>query len=135
MTYSLDLYFVKPDKEFPGPPRANVYVKTHSKDKDGPILITPNCVSLIELEYEIPEGSSRISMPEGSRELVTSWGKPGYDGPQPPVGSGNHEYVFRLYALDVPKMDVPENIPRSQFLDAIEGHVITEETYSGFFER
>jgi len=53
MTHSLDLYFVKPEKEFPGPPQANVYVKTHSRDEGGPILITPNCVSLAEFEYEI----------------------------------------------------------------------------------
>jgi len=53
MTYSLDLYFVKPEKKFPGPPRANIYVKTHSQDEGGPILITPNCLNLAELEYEI----------------------------------------------------------------------------------
>ena len=74
-------------------------------------------------------------MPAGSRELSTSWGTTSYDGPQPPVGSGNHEYVFHVYALDVPKLDVDEAISRSDFLKAVEGHVITSETYSGWFER
>lgn len=83
----------------------------------------------------IPEGASRNNMPSGSRELVTSWGQTGYDGPQPPVGSGDHEYVAHLYALDVPKLEVDENISRSEFLKAIEGHVIAEENYSGWFER
>lgn len=84
---------------------------------------------------EIPEGGSRTNMPLGARELITSWGQTGYDGPQPPVGSGDHEYVATLYALDVSKLDVDENITRSEFLKAIERHVIAEESYSGWFER
>jgi len=84
---------------------------------------------------EIPEGGSRVNMPLGARELVTSWGQTGYDGPQPPVGSGDHEYVAHLYALDVPKLNVDENISRAGFSKAIGGHVIAEETYSGWFER
>lgn len=84
---------------------------------------------------EIPEGASLNDMPQNSRELITSWGKPGYNGPQPPVGSGAHEYVARLYALDIEKLNVPERVSRSAFLDAVSGHTIAEATYSGFFER
>ena len=29
-----------------------------------------------------------------------------YDGPQPPPGHGVHHYHFRVFALDVPKLDV-----------------------------
>jgi len=93
------------------------------------VVDIPNTVT------EIAEGASRTNMPAGSRELMTSWNKTGYDGPQPPVGSGDHEYVARLYALDVPKLDIDENVSRDDFLKAIQGHVITEETYSGWFER
>lgn len=93
------------------------------------VVDIPNTVT------EIPEGASRTKMPTGSRELMTSWNDTGYGGPQPPVGSGNHEYVATLYALDVEKLDVNQNISRSEFLKAIEGHTIAKETYSGFFER
>lgn len=74
-------------------------------------------------------------MPTGSKELTTSWKKTGYDGPQPPVGSGDHEYVATLYALDIPKLSLTENDSVSEFLKAIEGHVITQESWSGYFER
>lgn len=84
---------------------------------------------------EIAEGASRIKMPTGSKELTTSWKKTGYDGPQPPVGSGDHEYVATLYALDIPKLSLTENDSVSEFLKAIEGHVITQESWSGYFER
>lgn len=84
---------------------------------------------------EISEGESRKNMPKGNRELITSWGKAEYDGPQPPVGSGNHEYVATLYALDIPKLNIGENNSRDEFLKAINGHIITNESWSGYFSR
>lgn len=54
MTHSLDLDFVKPGKiELPSPPRAHIYVKSYSKGNRGFIFITPDCVRIGELEYEI----------------------------------------------------------------------------------
>lgn len=94
------------------------------------VVDIPNTVT------EIPEGASRTDrMPNGSRELATSWGRTGYDGPQPPVGSGNHEYAATLYALDVSTLSVPENPSRREFLNALEGHAIAQESWSGTYER
>lgn len=54
MTHSLDLDFVKPGKtDLPGPPRAHIYIKSYSKSNQDFIFITPDCVSIEELEYEI----------------------------------------------------------------------------------
>ena len=84
---------------------------------------------------EISEGASRTAMPEGSRELVTSWGNKGYDGPQPPIDSGNHEYVATLFALDTTKLSVPENPSRAEFMNEVEKHEIARESWSGTFQR
>lgn len=51
-TYSLDLDFRKPDPKFPGPPDAQIYVKTYSTDK-GRNFITPHCITFQELDYQI----------------------------------------------------------------------------------
>jgi hypothetical protein len=51
-TYSLDLNFFQPDPKFPGPPNAQIYVKTHSTEKGGH-FITPKCVNFQEFDYEI----------------------------------------------------------------------------------
>ena len=51
-TYSLDLDFRKPDPKLPGPPNAQIYVKTHSTEKDRH-FITPQCVCFQEFDYEI----------------------------------------------------------------------------------
>ena len=54
MTYSLDVIFRKPSKgELSGHVMAHVYVKSHTRDKEGYVLITPDCVSLREIEEQI----------------------------------------------------------------------------------
>lgn len=53
MTYSLDIDFMKPPKNLPGPIFAHIYVKNYCKDHQGLIFITPDCVTIGELEYEI----------------------------------------------------------------------------------
>jgi len=45
-------------------------------------------------------------MPAGAVQGRTDFGTPGYGGPCPPPGKPHH-YHFRLYALKVPKLEVP----------------------------
>ena len=56
-TYSLDLVFLSPyplkKDDLPGHAITEVFVKTHSRDEDGHLLITHECVSLRELEHEV----------------------------------------------------------------------------------
>jgi Raf kinase inhibitor-like YbhB/YbcL family protein len=85
---------------------------------------------------EIPEGASRTDkMPVGSRELMTNWGRTGYDGPQPPIDSGNHEYAATLFALDTAKLNVPDKPTRAELIKQLEQHEITRESWSGYFQR
>jgi hypothetical protein len=51
-TYSLDLDFIKPPDDFPDRPRAQIYIKYYSTEKDRH-FITPQCVSFQEFDYEI----------------------------------------------------------------------------------
>jgi hypothetical protein len=47
-------------------------------------------------------------LPAGAVEGRTDFGTTGYGGPCPPPGKP-HRYYFRLYALKVPKLDLPKD--------------------------
>ena len=90
----------------------------------------------ISLETEgLAEGASGKIMPKNSKELINSFGKPGYGGPQPPSGTGDHPYVFTLYALDVVSLDLPKDTNLSQFLEVLQGHILAESSLTGYFSR
>ena len=92
--------------------------------------------------YDIPANAQRLSEGAGSRDpgaplqmAVNDFGNPRYDGPQPPPGHGTHHYHFRLFALDVPTLDMPEGCDVEDVLEAAEDHALAEADYVGTFER
>jgi hypothetical protein len=72
----------------------------------------------------LDEGASGRALPAGARELNNGWGQPGYGGPQPPKGSGEHPYECTLYALDVANLGLPAATTLGAFTRAIAGHVL-----------
>jgi len=83
----------------------------------------------------LEEGASRMKMPPGSIELKNSFGDLGYGGPQPPKGSGDHPYVFTLYALKVDKLDLGASTSLSAFKKALEGKILESATITGKYGR
>ena len=81
----------------------------------------------------IPSGASRRQMPKNSRELLNSFGEIGWGGPQPPEGTGLHQYVFTLYALNTENITTDIRSEK-QFLAAIHGKVLGKATLTGFFK-
>ena len=53
MTYSFDLLCFEPSRREVAGTFAQLYVKTHTGDKKGNILITPRCVSSAEVDEQI----------------------------------------------------------------------------------
>jgi phosphatidylethanolamine-binding protein (PEBP) family uncharacterized protein len=68
-------------------------------------------------------------------ELHNSFGQTGYGGPQPPPGSGDHRYVFTLYALSVPRLDLPPGASLVAFKQALEGKVLGQSSLTGYYGR
>jgi Raf kinase inhibitor-like YbhB/YbcL family protein len=83
----------------------------------------------------LEEGASRKKMPPGSVELKNSFGDVGYGGPQPPKGTGDHPYVFTLYALKVDKLDLGASTSLSAFKKALEGKTLESATITGKYGR
>ena len=58
----------------------------------------------------------------------------GYDGPYPPFNDLRmHRYFFRLFALDVGKLSVPERFSTSDMFRAMHGHVLGEALVHGTY--
>jgi len=83
----------------------------------------------------LEEGASGKKMPSGSVELKNSFGDIGYGGPQPPKGTGDHPYVFTLYALKVEKLDLGANTSLSTFKKALEGKTLGSAAITGKYGR
>jgi Raf kinase inhibitor-like YbhB/YbcL family protein len=92
--------------------------------------------------YDIPGDAEWLDEGAGSgtrgaaiRMAANDWGDAKYDGPQPPAGRGTHRYRFRLFALDVPRLGLPDDATADQVLEAAREHSIAEADLVGTFER
>lgn len=63
------------------------------------------------------------------------FGSQGYDGPEPPPGHGVHHYHFKLAALDVTNLNVPEKAGVETIWDKARTHVIEQAELVGTYER
>jgi Raf kinase inhibitor-like YbhB/YbcL family protein len=58
----------------------------------------------------------------------------GYDGPYPPFNDLRvHRYFFRLFALDVEKLPLPERFTAADVFRAMHQHVLAETTIHGTY--
>src|SRR5690606_35444074 len=58
----------------------------------------------------------------------------GYDGPCPPWNDEiPHRYVFTLYAVDVPQLDVQGTFNGNDVLKALQGHVLAQASLTGVY--
>ena len=83
--------------------------------------------------HALTEGASGRSMPAGSRELVNTFGDVGYGGPQPPRGTGPHEYHVTIHALRVPALSV-ERAKLEKVMAAIRSEEISSSSVVGRYE-
>jgi Raf kinase inhibitor-like YbhB/YbcL family protein len=90
---------------------------------------------VVDIPAEVADIAEGAPFRPPAVELTTSWGTRGYGGPQPPVGSGVHDYVMDLFALDVAHLEVGEGAEWEDVRAAMEGHVLGRATLTGRFGR
>lgn len=85
----------------------------------------------------VPEGlphSWKVTEPLACEQGLNSMGRPGYNGPFPPVGSGAHRYIFRLFALSR-MLALPKRPMKEHLLLEMEGAVLAVTELVGVYER
>ena len=82
--------------------------------------------------YDIDPSVREIDSGESpGTEGVTDFRETGYNGPNPP--DGEHEYLFKLYALDT-ELGLAEGKDKEEVEEAIEGHVVEKAELRGLYE-
>ncbi len=73
--------------------------------------------------------------PEGSRQIITDFGVPGWGGPCPPEGREPHRYNFTLVALDTAQLEIPESASTALVAFLVEGAKLGEARLTGRYQR
>jgi hypothetical protein len=73
--------------------------------------------------------------PAGSVQSVTDWGRPGFNGACPPAGALAHRYIFTVYALNVPKLDLDEKTPPATVGFMMSGCTIAKASLIAYYQR
>jgi len=76
----------------------------------------------------------------GGLEFRNCFGTEGWGGPMPPPGSGVHQYVFTVYALDAApgtlfKGESYGKLTEELFLKGLKGHILGKASITGTFAR
>ena len=83
---------------------------------------------------ELPgNADSGVELPNGAKQGVTDFKRPGYGGPCPPPG-GVHHYYFKLYSLDT-GLTLKLRATKKDLVDAMKGHVLAEASLMGLYQR
>lgn len=80
---------------------------------------------------ELPEGAGASDGP--LMQGVNGFGDIGYDGPQPPPGSGVHHYHFRLAALDIAALN-PSGMKVAEIWAKARPHILAQTELVGTYE-
>jgi hypothetical protein len=73
-------------------------------------------------------------MPAGAVQGRTDYGSAGYGGPCPPPGKPHH-YNFKLYALKVPKLEVPQDASAALIAFNVRAQSLGEAQLTGMYGR
>lgn len=73
--------------------------------------------------------------PKGSVQSMTDFGKPGFGGACPPQGDKAHRYIFTVFALDVPKLDLDEKANAALVGFMLNGHTLEKASLISYYGR
>jgi len=83
--------------------------------------------------HELPEGlRGQATLPDGSQQGISDFGRTGYGGPCPP--NGTHRYYFKIYALDA-RMTPGHDPGKADLVQAMKGHILGEGQIMGKYRR
>lgn len=122
---------VAPPLEWTAPPPGTQELVLVVEDPDAP-MPQPFCHWLVW--GLAPQKGQLLEGEAPPRVGKNSFGNSEWLLPDPPTGHDAHDYVFQLYALDLPLVLMP-GAGRDELVEAMEGHVIGVALLTATYER
>lgn len=135
--YTCDGEDVAPPLEWEGAPPETKSFLLLMEDPDAPSGVFRHW-ALYDIAAErtrLPEATTSGAKTERLGHGSNDFGSDHYRGPCPPRGHGAHRYVFRLAALNVPTLQVPDDPSALDVWRAGEPYIIAEATLTGRYGR
>ncbi len=133
--YTCDGNDVSPPLAWSGAPANSRSFVLIVDDPDAPDPHAPRTVWVHWVVYNLAASVTGLAealaqLPPGAKAGINDFGKTGYGGPCPPIGT--HRYFFKLYALDT---IVPDLVKATKALveKAMAGHVLAQATMIGLY--
>jgi Raf kinase inhibitor-like YbhB/YbcL family protein len=86
----------------------------------------------------LPAGSGQspgTPLPAGALQTRTDFGRPGFGGACPPKGAAPHRYLFTLYALDTPHLDLEADASAAHVSFMLRAHALASATLTASYTR
>ena len=135
--YTCDGTDISPQLSWEGAPAGTRSFTIIMDDPDAPVG-TWNHWILYDLHAEtkgLAEGVSKEpALPDGAKQGITSFRRPGYGGPCPPKGPA-HRYYFTIYALDVPALGLGPKASKEEVEGKMKGHILGKAGVMGKYGR
>lgn len=128
--YTCDSQNISPPLEFEDVPEGTKSLALIMDDPDAPGRIFVHWVV-----WNIPPDTRQIpenSVPGGTMQGTTDFGRTGYGGPCPP--SGTHRYFLKLYALDT-TLQLASTAIKGEIEAVMEGHILAQAELIGLYNR
>lgn len=104
-------------------------------DPDAPLVQNGSYGYVHWVLYNIPaDAGSLAEGVAGHTQGLNDSGKPGYTGPMPPQGHGNHHYFFWLLALDA-DLGLSPGLTLAGLLERVEPHLLGMNRLVGVYRR
>lgn len=130
--YTCDGEDSSPEISWTGVPEQSTSLVLIMDDPDAPTGTFTHWVVYNIPPYSTGFASGVESLPAGTKQGLTDFGRLEYGGPCPPKGT--HRYYFRVYALDI-MLKLAGDVDRDTVFGAMEGHVIAQGELMGTYSR
>ena len=88
----------------------------------------------VDLPGTITSLAEGAALPASIREWVNDYGYVGYGGPYPPPGPAHH-YVFTVYALPTPRLDVGDDVSSAVVRMTLLASAIDSASFTATFKN